>query len=309
MAADTDTTQRIAQLTPLEAVLARIDALVAPVAAREVALASAIGRFVASDLIVAARPRMAVALRDGWAVNSGLAQDAGPYAPAPLPGATRIDVGEPMPAGADAVAAIDAVVVRDGGAHAIAPITSGEGVLPAGADADGRTALLREGQRLHARAAAALAGADVSHIRIRDPRLRVVRSRRDPIVDAATTLAAHAIEAEGGIALLDPDEGLDDALRCDDADAFVATPAFPSSRGWAGWRRTASRYRPARPQPSAWSERGRFCCCRDASMPRSRSGCSSASACWRASPPAARNPAASPPPSAARSPRIWGLPS
>src|ERR1700704_3750613 len=114
MAADTDTTQRIAQLTPLEAVLARIDALVAPVAAREVALASAIGRFVASDLIVAARPRMAVALRDGWAVNSGLAQDAGPYAPAPLPGATRIDVGDPMPAGADAVAAIDAVVVRDG---------------------------------------------------------------------------------------------------------------------------------------------------------------------------------------------------
>ncbi len=49
--------QRIARLTPLDDVLARIDALVGPVAPREVALAEAVGRVLAGDVVVAARPR------------------------------------------------------------------------------------------------------------------------------------------------------------------------------------------------------------------------------------------------------------
>src|SRR5579864_6134323 len=122
-------TQRIVRLTPLDTVLARIDALVAPVMPREVAIATAVGRVVAGDVMVGSRPGAALALRDGWAVNSALTQDAGPYAPAPLPSAIRIEAGAPLPAGADAVAAIDAVVVRDGAAQAIAPVTPGEGVL------------------------------------------------------------------------------------------------------------------------------------------------------------------------------------
>jgi molybdopterin biosynthesis enzyme len=161
-------------------------------------------------------------MRDGWAVNSSLTQDASPYAPAPIPRAVRIDVGEPLPAEADAVAEIDAIVVHDGAAQAIAAITSGDGVLPAGADADGRTALVRAGSRLGAVAAAALAGAQVSRIRIREPRLRVVRSRADPIIDAAATLVARAIEAAGGIALPESGEGVEDALRPEDADAVIA---------------------------------------------------------------------------------------
>jgi molybdopterin molybdotransferase len=228
MVADVETSQRIARLTPLDAVLARIDALIGPVAPREAAIAATIGRVLAGDLIVPARPRMAVALRDGWAVSSGLTHDASPYAPALLQAAIRIDVGEPMPADADAVAEIDAVVVRDGRPQAIAAVTSGDGVLPAGADADGRTVLLPAGQRLRPAAAAALAGAQVSRIGIREPRVRVVRARPrgDPIIDATAALLAHAIHAEGGIALLDPaaDDGLrlEDALRREDADAVIA---------------------------------------------------------------------------------------
>jgi molybdopterin biosynthesis enzyme len=218
--------QRITRLTPLAVVCERIDALVCPVAPREVAVAAAVGRVLAGDVPGAARPRAALALRDGWAVNSALAQDAGPYAPVPLSAATWVDAGALLPAGADAVAEIDAVAVRDGRAEAIAAITAGDGVLRAGADADGATALLHEGRRLHTVAAAALAGAEVSRALIREPRLRVVRVRPpgDSVIDAAAALVAHAIAAAGGVARDDPNagEGLKAALRRPDADAVIA---------------------------------------------------------------------------------------
>jgi molybdopterin molybdotransferase len=236
MVVEIEATQRIARLTPLDAVLARVDALLGPVAPCEVAIGAAVGRVLAEDVRVAARPRRALALRDGWAVNSALTHDAGPYAPAPLPSALRIEAGAALPDGADAVAEIDAVVMRDGGLEAIAAITSGEGVLPAGADADGATALRHEGQRLGAVAAAALAGAQVSRIRIREPRLLVVRARPrgDPIIDAAAAMVAHAIAAAGGVAAggvaLEDCEGLEDALRRQDADAVVAIGGTGSGR-------------------------------------------------------------------------------
>jgi molybdopterin molybdotransferase len=220
--------QRIARLTPLDDVLARIDALVGPVAPREVALAAAVGRVLASDVMVAARPGYALALRDGWAVNSSLTQDASPYAPAPLSVATRIDAGAALPPDSDAVAEIDAVVVRDGRAEAVAAVTLGEGVLPAGADADGAAALAREGWSLNAVTAGVLAAAQVSRLRIREPRLRVVRTRPpgDPIIDAAAVFVANAIAAAGGVALDDPEGGdgqlLENALQTEDADAIVA---------------------------------------------------------------------------------------
>src|SRR5450631_117481 len=123
MIAETQATQRIARLTPLDEVLALIDALVAPVAPREVESGVALGRVLAGDLIATRRPGAPVALRDGWAVDAELTTDASAYAPVPLPTATRINVGEPLPAGTDAVAEIDAVVLRDG-AQAIAPVTA-----------------------------------------------------------------------------------------------------------------------------------------------------------------------------------------
>jgi molybdopterin molybdotransferase len=219
--------QRIARLTPLDAVLARIDALVQPVAAREVALAEAVGRALAGDVVVAARPRVSLALRDGWAVDSALSRDASPYAPAALPSAIPIETGSPLPAGADAVAEIDAVVLRDGRAEAVAAVTCGEGVLPACADADGATALRHDGRRLHAAAGAALAAAGVRGVRIREPRVLVIRGKPvgDPIIDAAAALVAHGIATTGGVALDFPSgDGLrlDEALRCPDADAVIA---------------------------------------------------------------------------------------
>src|SRR5262249_60209176 len=89
--------QRIPRLTPLADVLARLDALVKPVMPRTADLAAALGRTLAEDVVIHAPvPATARALRDGWAVSSDLTTDAGAYAPAPLPSAAWVDVGEAL---------------------------------------------------------------------------------------------------------------------------------------------------------------------------------------------------------------------
>ena len=61
-------------------------------------------------MIAEGHPKAALALRDGYAVRSDATLDASSYAPAPLsPAPARVDTGDAMPAGADAVAALDAV--------------------------------------------------------------------------------------------------------------------------------------------------------------------------------------------------------
>src|SRR5258708_36837132 len=126
--------QRIARLTPLDDVLARINAHVEPVAPRTTAeLTAALGRTLADDIVIEAPiPKTALALRDGWALKSELTTDAGTYAPAPIPAAIRIETGEPLPSDADAVAAFDAVAMRNGRAQALSPVAPGAGGLPPG---------------------------------------------------------------------------------------------------------------------------------------------------------------------------------
>ena len=192
MADGTEIPQRIARLTPLADVLARVDALVKPVAPREVETGAAVGprprrRRERGPAIRACRSRCATAGR----CSADLTTDASSYAPAPLPAAARIDVGEPMPAGADAVAPLDVVVARGGRMEIIAPVAAGEGVLPAGADADAERRSAREGRRLTRIQAAALAAAGVTRLQIREPRVRLVRARAagDAVIDAAVAPA------------------------------------------------------------------------------------------------------------------------
>jgi molybdopterin molybdotransferase len=170
-------------------------------------------------------------LRDGWAVHADLTTDASSYAPAPLPAAARIDVGQPMPAGADAVAPLDVVVARGGRMEIIAPVAAGEGVLAAGADADDRAALVREGRRLTRIQTAALAAAGVTQLQVREPRVRLVRARAagDAVIDAAVALIESEIAAAGGRVLRDDTE-LEPALKDDAADAIVAIGGTGSGR-------------------------------------------------------------------------------
>lgn len=203
-----------------------MDASVRPVIPRAVPPVAAVGRILAGDVILTRQPPTHLALRDGWALNAASTQDAGPYAPAPLSSAALIDAGEPMPAGADAVAEMDAVVLHGGRPQAVAPLTSGDGVLAAGTDADYGAIFVREGHRLTALAAAALA----ERVFVREPRVRVAAARSDRIIDAAVDLLAHAITAAGGVALLDLRGDLGASLRSKDADVVVTIGGTGSGR-------------------------------------------------------------------------------
>ena len=216
MAVESDTEQRIARLTPLAEVLARIDELVKPVAARASDRNAAIGRVLAGDIVIETPvPAVARALRDGWAVRSELTSDAGAYAPAPIPGAMRIGVGEMLPPDADAVAPVDGVMIRASMPNAVATVGPGDGVLPAGADCAAGTTLLRAGRRLDA------AAVGIGEVHVRVPRLRIVRARpgRDAVIDAALACIAEAVARGGGDPVISASSDLADASA--DADAVV----------------------------------------------------------------------------------------
>jgi molybdopterin molybdotransferase len=225
MLKESEAPQRITRLTPLDDVLARIDARVKPVAVRSAELSTALDRVLAHDIVIERPiPAAALALRDGWAIQSELTADAGAYAPAPIPGAIRIDAGEPLPSDADAVALFDAVSVRDGQVQALSAVAPGEGVLPAGADGARGATLVPAGRRLSRLHVALLAALGIESVALREPRLRVARARArgDRIIDAAVECVAHAIACQGGIALIsDVNEPLHHVLTQADADAVV----------------------------------------------------------------------------------------
>ena len=289
MVADSEL-QRIARLTPLADVLNGFQTSIAPVEPREEALAAALGKTLAADVSIAqARPAKALALRDGFALRADLTTDASSYAPAPLsPSAVRVEIGDALPEGADAVAALDAVTARG---EATAPVAPGEGVLPAGGDA--APGVLRlSGARLRRVDVALMQTLGIERVLIREPHVRVTRTR--DALDAAARLVANAIEAEGSTAIADS-MTLDAALK-----AAMPTPSSPSAapavaaamqasarwRGSAASSTTASLSPPARPPRSASSARVPCCCCPDGLMRRWPAGSPSDGGCWRGSPSA-----------------------
>jgi molybdopterin biosynthesis enzyme len=223
MAAENET-QRISRLTPVEKVLGRIEALVEPVEPREVELDAALSRVLARDISAGPLPAGAVALRDGWAVAAGLTADAGSYAPASLDTAKRIDAGEPLPEGADAVAPLDAVATCGGRAEIFAQLAPGEGVLPAAADGEPQHPLLLAGRRLTAVEAGVLAAAGIAKVLVRAPRIRVLCARpgHDAALCAASALIGRFVAAAGATNI-EPSAGdFASALNGPAADAFIA---------------------------------------------------------------------------------------
>ena len=227
--------QRIRRLAPLADVLARIDAAVMPVEAQRLPLAEAENRALAEGAIVTSRiPSSARALRDGYAVRSEMTADASSYAPgvfAQPP--VRVDVGEALPADADAVAPLDAIAERDGGWEVMAPVAPGEGVLPAGADIGANTLLLRKGERLRTVDMVALIAAGLKEVRVRVPRLRVMRAKTDPVLEACYGLVVRGVEAAGGRITSEtpaPDHSIEKAFGELAADALIVIGGTGSGR-------------------------------------------------------------------------------
>ena len=192
--------QRITRLTPLDDVLASIKAI-APVAPRAVDLSRALYRALAEDVAATVgQPAGPRALRDGYAVRADDIADAGSYAPVPLTVApVRVDVGEALPPGADAVVPLDAVVSRGGRFEVVAPATSGDGVLPGGADLHAGDFIARAGWRLNDFNLAMLAMAGSKQVLVREPRIRLVKARTDAdvVLDAVGDLLVRASNARG----------------------------------------------------------------------------------------------------------------
>ena len=223
MAAASETNQTIARLTPLADLLATIDAQVKPVASSGMELDAGAGWILAADAVAPLRPGLVLALLDGWALAAEATLGAGGYSPALLPAMPqRVAVGQPMPPGTDCVAPFDAVKVSGGRAEVLSTVNPGDGVLPAGGDCDGATALRRAGQPLRAIDSAVFAAAGLARISVREPRVCVLALRRDAIVAATARLLEHDIERRGGMVQVNNRARDLSAVLTDDVDAVVA---------------------------------------------------------------------------------------
>src|SRR5277367_3505039 len=102
--AEDSSIQRITRLTPLSAILALIESRVEAVKPEGRELSRAADCVLAEDVIAEQQPRSSIALRDGFAVEAAAVADASSYAPVPLSAQSqRIEIGETMPEGSDAV--------------------------------------------------------------------------------------------------------------------------------------------------------------------------------------------------------------
>ncbi|HET7680121.1 MAG TPA: molybdopterin-binding protein [Xanthobacteraceae bacterium] len=229
MVAYPEVEQRIVKLTPLAEALAAIDAVARPVEPREADVSAALARVLAADAKAPAmQPASAVALHDGWAVRSDETIDAGSYAPALLSALPRrVDFGQPLPRGADAVAPLDTVVLRGSQAEALATVAPGEGVLSAGRDAEAGFPLRAAGERLRAVDLALLSVAGISRVAIREPRIRLVRAHAgSAVIAAGYGWIAEILAAAGAVVI--PDAGdavapdhLTAAFHHEDSDAIL----------------------------------------------------------------------------------------
>jgi molybdopterin molybdotransferase len=222
--------QRISALAPIDAVLGHISRLAKPVKPREVWVSTAINRVLANDVAVAEPlPPMAVSLRDGWAVRSELISDASPYAPAALAAIPEwAELGRPVPRGADAIIAPDAVLLAGGMAEVVSTARPGEGLLAAGADATPGQPLRHAGEPIREIDAAVLRAVGIPRVQVRDAQIGIVCANEliDEIDDTVAPLIARAIDAEGCTARIrranfGTRKAFERALEDETADALI----------------------------------------------------------------------------------------
>ena len=205
-----------------------------------------------------------MAILDGWALAADSTLGAGGYSPVLLAAMPqRVEAGQPMPPGTDCVAAFDAVKVTGGRAEALDTVNPGDGVLPAGADCDGKTPLRRAGDALRSLDGAVFAAAGISHVSVREPRIMVLPLREGDVVDAAVGLVGGDIESRGGAGhLADCGRKLATALATDNVDAIVAIGGTGQGRNDTSVQTLARRRPPGRARHRALARRNRrvrFC--------------------------------------------------
>jgi len=231
---DANASQRIERLLPLAKAIKRVMSL-SPLEPRRLARAAAFRRTLASPVTVAsALPPTAIALRDGVPVRAEATLDASSYAPVPVD-AKPVETGDPLPAGADAVAPMDAIEVRGAATYVVAPLAAGDGVLPAGADLPaGEMVLRRITRRQRAIDVAAAAMMGLAELEVRAPRIRIAaaRSARNSVIDAIMELLARAVEGmAGAVSMAAPSRtGLEAALDDTESDLVIVVGGSGTGR-------------------------------------------------------------------------------
>ncbi len=200
------------KLMAVEAARAAMLAEVAPLPAETVALASAIGRVLAEDVVaVRDQPPFTNSAMDGWAVRST-------DGPAPLkivgesaaghgyegelrPGeAVRIFTGAALPAGADAVV-IQEDAVREGDRVSVPAARPGDNIRDAGKDFRAGDVLLARGARIDPWRLSLCASAGRAEIQVhRQPKVAIL-STGEEIVEAPTVPGPFQIYDSGSPAL------------------------------------------------------------------------------------------------------------
>ncbi len=224
--------QRIARLTPLGTVLALIESRITAVPPQTIRVATARRLTLAEDVAASQQPPQATALRDGFAVDAGAIGDAGPYTPVPLTlTARRIDAGDPMPDGTDAVLPLDAVVLRGKSAEATTTVAPGEGVLLAGGDVVPQMPLRRAGRRVRIVDVGAIPAARIEAASVREPSIGVALGgvSGTAVINAALSMLVHLIFNAGGNVPNNP-IALAAALADEKADAIMAVGGTGSGR-------------------------------------------------------------------------------
>jgi len=227
--------QRLVRLTPLNVVLAVVESRIGPVNPQRLPLAETLGATLAEDVVPLALPPRAIALRDGFAVAAAAISDANAYGPVVLSSVPpRVDVGGLLPREADAVIEVDAITQRGERAEAIATVSPGEGVLPAGGDASPRTPLRLTGERVRPIDLAVMTAAGIVDATVRKPRVRITcgAASRTPLLEAATNMLNRAALSVGGTIAGSHMESdtLDEALADESADAVISVGGTGSGR-------------------------------------------------------------------------------
>jgi molybdopterin molybdotransferase len=206
----------------VEAALAWIDGTTRCLETDDVPLSQAFGRVLAKDIHAAAPiPPVDCAAIDGFAVRATESIGAGAYNPLAVP-SVQVEAGAALPAGTDAVVALDHVEsMNRGDVVLVEPLAPGANVDRQGAVAATGGLLAAAGTRLMPRHVGLLATAGFAHLPlIRRPRVRVAGAvRSGAAADGDSPMLHAAIERDGGVILESP---LAEAFSATGTDIVVA---------------------------------------------------------------------------------------
>lgn len=213
-------------LLPLAEARAAMLAGIAPVPARHLAPTAAEGFVLAQEVrCIAAVPRTARALVDGWAIEGLAIAGAGPYTPVSLiPAPVWVETNEALPAGADTILPRDAIVQAGPMAEAVADVPPGEGVRGMAEDFAAGAVLAYAGELVTARLLGACAAAGIVEVAVRAPRVALLPVTTHAGAHDPLPVLRRLVKACGAFAsVLAPAprerDGLSEAIRAAARDA------------------------------------------------------------------------------------------